>query len=67
MSAGRARLRAEALTVISSAPGVAVGPLNSAKIGGLPAAVMMAAFMLSSPLWFAHATVVQYRTLLDII
>jgi hypothetical protein len=53
--------------VISSAPGVAVGSLNSPKIGDLPAAVIMAAFMLSSPLWFVHATVVQYRTPLDII
>jgi hypothetical protein len=53
--------------VISSALGVAVGSLNSPKIGDLPAAVMMAAFMLSSPLWLVHATVEQYRTSLVII
>jgi hypothetical protein len=43
-------LRAEVLTAMSSAPGVAVGSLNSPKMGDLPAAVTMAALM-SFLLW----------------
>ncbi len=43
-------LRAEALTVMSPAPSVAVGSLNSPNVGEAPAAVIMAAFMFVSPL-----------------
>jgi hypothetical protein len=52
---------------MSSAPGVAVGSLNSPKIGDVPAAVTMAAFMFFSPLWPIQTIGEQYLTPLDII